>query len=61
MILSKDIKNNFQNLLLKKLLAQLGNQIDIFWKFYLPKTAGQVLGYITGGQLKHNYLLTFTC
>ena len=36
------------------LLGQLGNQTDIFWKFYLPadtpwllKTVGQVLGYTT--------------
>ena len=51
------IKNiyNFQNLLFRKLLAQLGNQTDIFWKFYSPadilwspKTVGRVLGYTTG-------------
>ena len=50
------IKNiyNFQNLLFRKLLAQLGNQTDIFWKFYSPadilwspKTVGRVLGYTT--------------
>ena len=46
-ILSKNIQNNFQNLFLKKLLKQLGNQTNIFWKFYLfadtlwsPKTFG---------------------
>ena len=27
--------NNFQNVLFKKFLAQLGDQRDIFWKFYL--------------------------
>ena len=39
----------------KKLLAQLGNQRDIFSKFnlptntfWLPKIVGQVLGYTTG-------------
>ena len=38
-------------ILFKKLLAQLGNQTDIFWKlyspadtFWLPKTVGPVLG-----------------
>ena len=53
-ILSKNIQNNFLNLLLK-LLAQSGNQTDIFWKFYsptdtlwLPKIVRRVLGYITG-------------
>ena len=53
-ILSKNTQNNFQNLLFKKLLAQSGDQTDIFWKFFspagtfwLPKTIGQVLGYIT--------------
>ena len=35
-ILSKNIKNKFQNLLFKKLFTQLGDQADIFWKFYLP-------------------------
>ena len=42
-------------MLFKKLLVQLGNQTDIFWKFYSPadtlwspKTVGRVLGYITG-------------
>ena len=52
--LSKNIQNNFQNLLFKKLLAQSGGQTDIFWKFYspadtlwLPKTVGRVLGYTT--------------
>ena len=46
--------NNFQNLLFRKLLAQSGNQTDIFWKFYSPtdicwspKTVGRVLGYTT--------------
>ena len=44
--------DKFQNLLFKKLLAQSGDQTDIFWKFYLPavthwlpKTVGQVLAY----------------
>ena len=53
-ILPKFIYNDFQNLLLKKLLTQSGDQTDIFWKFYLPadtlwlpKTIGQVLGYTT--------------
>ena len=53
-ILSKNIYNNFQNLLFKKLLANLGNRTDI-WKFYLPadtfwlpKTVERVLGYTTG-------------
>ena len=43
----------------KKLLAQLGDQTDIFWKFYsptdtlwLPKTVRQVLGY-TAGDMKN--------
>ena len=51
-ILSKNIYNNFQNLLFRKLLTQWGNQTDICWKFYLPadilwlpKTVGRVLGY----------------
>ena len=51
-ILSKNIQNNFQSLLLKKLLAQLGDQTDVYWKFYLPadtvrlpKTTGLALGY----------------
>ena len=54
-ILSKNVSNNFQNLLFRKLLAQSGNQTDIFWRFFspadilcLPKTIGQVLGYTTG-------------
>ena len=49
--LSKNIWNNFQDLLFKKLLAQSGDQTDMFWKFYLPvdtlwlpKTVGRVLG-----------------
>ena len=53
-ILSKNIYNNFQNLLFRKLLAQLGNQTDKFWKFYsptdifcLPKTIRRVFGYTT--------------
>ena len=53
-ILSKNIYNNFQNWLLMKLLAQSGDQTDIFWKFYSPtdilwspKTVGRVLGYTT--------------
>ena len=51
----KNIYNSFQNLLFRKLLSQLGNQTDIFWKFYSPtdilwspKTVGSVLGYTTG-------------
>ena len=51
-ILSKNIWNNFQNLLFKKLLTQSGDQTDVFWKFYLPtdtfwfpKTIGRVLGH----------------
>ena len=39
-ISSKNIESNFQNVLLKKLLAQLGDQTDIFWKFYLPAEHG---------------------
>ena len=35
-ILSKNIHNNFQNLLFKKLFAQSGNQTDTFWNFYSP-------------------------
>ena len=53
--LSKNILNNLENWLFKKLLAQSGNQTDIFWKFYSsadilwsPKTVGRVLGYTTG-------------
>ena len=49
-ILSKNIYNNFYYLLFRKLLAQLGDQTDIFWKFYSPseifwspKTVGRVL------------------
>ena len=65
------IKNiyNFQNLLFRKLLAQLGNQTDIFWKFYSPadilwspKTVGRVLGYTTGScweEIEH-FLLNST-
>ena len=34
-ILSKNIWNNFQNLLFKKLLTQSGNQRDIFWRHTL--------------------------
>ena len=59
-ILSKNICNNFQNLLFKKLLAQSGDQTDIFRKFYLPadtpwspKTVGRVLGYTTEFIKKH--------
>ena len=51
----KNISNNFQNLLFRKLLSQLGNQADIFWKFYSPadilwspKTVARVVGYTTG-------------
>ena len=51
-ILSKNIYNNFQNLLFRKLHAQSGDLVDIFWKFYsptdillLPKTVGRVLVY----------------
>ena len=54
-ILSKNIKNNFQNLIFKKLLVQSDDQTDIFWKFYSrantlwsPKTVGRVLCYTTG-------------
>ena len=53
-ILSKNIYNNFQNLLFRKLLAQSGDHTDIFWKFYspadilwLPKNVGRVSGYTT--------------
>ena len=53
-ILSKNILNNFQNLLLMKLLAQSCNQTDIFWRFFPPadilwlsKTIERVLGYTT--------------
>ena len=53
-ILSKNFQNNFQNLLFKKSLSQLGKQTDIFWKFYspadtlwLPKTVRVVLRYTT--------------
>ena len=49
-ILSKSNQNSFQNLLFKKLLAQLDDQTDIFWTFdspadtlLLPKTHGRVL------------------
>ena len=35
-ILSKNIYNDFQNMLFRKLLIQLHDQTDIFWKFYLP-------------------------
>ena len=51
-ILSKNIYDNFQNLLFKKLLVWSGDQTDIFGKFYstadtlwLPKAVGRVLGY----------------
>ena len=33
-ILSKNIYNNFENLFFNKLIAQPGDQTDIFWKFY---------------------------
>ena len=33
-ILSKNIYNNFENLFFNKLIAQSGDQTDIFWKFY---------------------------
>ena len=53
-ILSKNIYNDFQNLLFRKLPVQSGDQTDIFWKFYLPtdivwlpKTVRWVLGYTT--------------
>ena len=62
-ILSNNIQNNFQNLLFKKLLAQLGDQTDIFWKFYSSadtlwsaKTVGRVLGYTT----EQLYLIFFS-
>ena len=52
-ILSKNVYNNFQNLLFKKLLTQSGDETDMFWKFYMPadtlwfpKTVGRVLGYM---------------
>ena len=52
--LSKFIWNNFQNLLLEKLLAKSSDQTDIFWKFHSPadtfwspKTVGRVLCYTT--------------
>ena len=32
----KDYLEYFQNLLFKKLLAQSGDQTDIFWRFYSP-------------------------
>ena len=35
-ILSKNIQKKFQNLLFKKFPAKLGDQTDIFWKFYSP-------------------------
>ena len=35
-ILSKNIYNNFWNLLFRKLLTQSGDHTDIFWKFYSP-------------------------
>ena len=54
-IVSKNIYNNFQNLVFRKLLAQLGDQTDIFWKFYLPadilwlpKTVGRDLSVDMG-------------
>ena len=59
-ILSKNIQNNFQNLLFKKLLAQSGDQTDILQKFYSPadtlwspKTVECVLGYTTVSYAKH--------
>ena len=62
-ILSKYRQNNFQNLLFKKFLAQLGNQRDKFWKLYLPadifwlsKTVGRVVGYTTGCYMLYHYL-----
>ena len=49
-----NIQNNFQTLLFKKLLAQSGDQTDVFLKFYtptdtlwLPKIVGRVLGQTT--------------
>ena len=57
-ILSKNIRNNFQNLLSKKLLVQSGNHTSIFLKFYLLpnklwllKTIRQVLVYSTDQKL----------
>ena len=51
--------NSFQNLLFQKLLAQSGDQTDIFWKFYSPadtlwspKTVGRVLGYTIGFDIR---------
>ena len=53
-ILSENMQNSFQNLPFKKLLAQSGDQEDIFRKCYspadtlwLPKTVERVLGYTT--------------
>ena len=34
-ILSKNIYDNFHNLLFKKLLTQSGDQTDIFWKLHI--------------------------
>ena len=58
-IISRNIQNNFQNLLFKKLLAQSGSQTDIFWKIclpadtlLLPKTARQVLRSTTAWRKK---------
>ena len=56
-ILPKNIQNDFQNFLLKKLLGESGKQKDIFWTFFssadklqLSKTVGLVLGYTTDKQ-----------
>ena len=49
-----NIQKNFQTLLFKKLLAQSGDQTDVFLQFYsptdtlwLPKIVGRVLGHAT--------------
>ena len=56
-ILSKNIQNDFQNFLLKKLLGESGKLKDIFWTFFssadrlwLSKTVELVLGYTTDKQ-----------
>ena len=66
-ILSKNVYNNFQNLLFRKLVAQSGNQTDIIWKFYVPadklwspKTVGRVLGYATAKPISDLINLFFT-
>ena len=53
-MLSKNIQNNFQNLLFKKLVAHFGDQTDKSWEFYSPadtlcssKTVRRVFSYTT--------------